>query len=240
MWRTGQGDAVEDELKVGAAQANTKGQAASILRVVVPQLSRTSRPRLRLAASTARWRATASSVRWATSRGLRSVFLRAASVRSRAMDSSSRSAGYQPNSAASSARRRLSWSLVGAYSSSALGVAAQLGTPGETPRIMQRDRAAARPDVQRCEPWVPLASSRSLHARVRFFVVRRSGPRTGEDEPWCREVVVLAQYEGAQRDRASSTGRGGSVRRDRVHRTDRRAVFARSRRRAHWACHRSV
>ena len=30
------------------------------------------------------------------------------------------------------------------------------------------------------------------------------------------------------------------MRRDRVHRTGRRAVFARRRRRAHWACHRSV
>ena len=39
MWRTGQGDAVEDQFKVGAAQGNTKGQAAPILRVFVPQLS---------------------------------------------------------------------------------------------------------------------------------------------------------------------------------------------------------
>jgi len=143
MWRTGQGDAVDDELKVGAAQANTKGQAASILRVVVPQLShaRTSRPRLRV------WQPRRHDGAQAQVRsggpllaGLRSVFLRAASARSRAMDSSSISAEYQPNSAASSARRRLSWSLVGGYSSSALGVAAQLSMPGETPRITQRAR----------------------------------------------------------------------------------------------------
>ena len=63
--------------------------------------------------STSRWRA--SSVRCAHFlAGSRSVFLRAASARCRSMDSSSRSAGYQPSSAASSARRRLSGSLVGA------------------------------------------------------------------------------------------------------------------------------
>ena len=35
----------------------------------------------------------------------------------------------------------------------------------------------------------------SPHARVLFFVVRRSGPTHREDEPWCREVVVLAQHQ---------------------------------------------
>ena len=69
----------------------------------------TMRPRAaiaaRPAASTSRWRL--SSVRCAHFfAGSRSVFLRAASARCRATDSSSRFAGYQPSSAASSARRR--------------------------------------------------------------------------------------------------------------------------------------
>ena len=66
MWRTAQGDAVGDVFKVGVAQGNTKGQAAPILRVFVPQLpSRSYRSATaeRPAASTSRWRA--SSVRCA-------------------------------------------------------------------------------------------------------------------------------------------------------------------------------
>jgi hypothetical protein len=70
-------------------------------------------------ASTPRWRA--SSVRCAHFlAGSRSVFLRAASARCQAMDSSSRSRIPAPNSAASSARRPLSCSLMATGGSAVL------------------------------------------------------------------------------------------------------------------------
>ena len=71
---------------------------------------------------------------------------------------------------------------------------------------------------------------------------RRSAtaPRTAQDEPWCARYACRA-VPGARRDRASSTGRGGSVGRDRVHRNRSATCFARWRRTSdRRPCRRSV
>ncbi len=83
-------------------------------------------------------------------------------------------------------------------------------------------------------------SQGSPYARVLFFVVRRSGPTRRGGRALVPRGSRARGAQGAKRDRASSTGPGGSVRRDRVHRTGRRAVFARWRRRADWPCRRSI
>ena len=86
---------------------------------------------------------------------------------------------------------------------------------------------------------VATSQGKSLRASA---VLRRSAKRP--HAPGSRALVPRGSRAraalGAKRDRASSTDRAGSVRRDRVHRTGRRAVFARWRRRAHWPCHRSI